>query len=80
MKTITTLQIREDGMGAALFFFLWYIARNFFHSAENAAGIFMESYYIHLPFSCIIQYGKHSRQQLAILSICKKSNEHNINN
>lgn len=72
MKTITKLQVRDDGMAAALFFFLWYIAREVFHSADNAAGIFMESYYIKLPFDCTIQYGKHSRQKLAMVSICKR--------
>jgi len=71
MKTITKLQVREDGIAAALFFFSWYIAREFFHSANHAAGIFMESYCIRLPFRCTIQYGKHSRQQLAIVSFIR---------
>lgn len=72
MKTIMKLYVCEDGIIAALFFFLWYVAGEFFHSSSNAAGIFMESYFIHFPFHCTIQYGKHSRQQKAIVSIIRK--------
>lgn len=80
MKTITKLYVCENGMIAAFFFFLWHIAREFFHNAGNDAGIFMERYDIRLPFRYVIGYGKHSRQQKAILSICKINNEHNTNN
>lgn len=74
MKTITKLQVCEDGMAAALFFFLWHVAIKFFHGAGNATGIFMENYYIRLPFDCTLQYGKHSRQKKAIVSVIRLIN------
>ncbi len=75
MKTITKLQLCDDGMAAALFFFCWYISNKFFRASGNDEGMFMESYCIRLPFNYTIQYRKHSKQKKAIVSVIRLMDE-----
>lgn len=72
MKTITKFQVQDDGSVVALFFFLWHVANHFFYSAGNDSGIFMQSYYIRLPFHYTFQYGKDARYKKAIVSLYKQ--------
>lgn len=73
MKTITKFQVQDDGSVVALFFFLWHVANHFFfYSAGNDSGVFMQSYYIRLPFNYTFQYGKDARYNKAIVSLYKQ--------